>query len=1791
MNFKIYLQWIYKKISNYNLFIVEENDYDDNNIKDPTVLLKHQKYKTRLYVLLLMVCLYLLFYVSLLNVKSKTILISGVTLKTFNELYSEYNQTLSCPCRISTIPYKNFVFINVTIHPVCSSIFIDSQWMDRLYLENASLYGVWDFRTTAYYQFQLLSTLCSFAKDNIVQIQNDINNTDFVSIEVIYETEVHRQVKDLVDFRKNQLFHQAMSFLNYWKTISQEHYLVSALGTNWIVQIVDIFAPEFVIGGMNVQTYTKAGKSRPCSKVNSLIPATIAPPSKVPIRFERRSEMERMPNSEFIKGFFAGCTPLEALLESTLDCIYDHKCIQLLLHAFPKLNQLNISWSDSILPTKNENISINNYFKALFITNWSLNTDYPTYFHQCSPSTCTYTMKDQRNLSYTITLLISLYGGVIIILRFVASCTIDLFIKLKSYSDKSIRNSNEQRRNMFEPVQFIKELNLFKNIHDRTENSIRQQRITTRVYLILLFGSICALCLFASLSSTTTIVIELKPSLSTFQSLDVKYSTELQCPCSKQAIPHRSFISFFPILHQICRSIFVLDDWITMLKYLAHWAANTSWNILAYTQFAILSGLCQQANETINDAIDQYLLQFFIASSALNETNFYLQLNTSLTQLYQSTFYNFDLLKDVVHLIMQIDQPYVGGITWPLDRPKSGLMLHTVVNETNGHTFQVQFILNGIKEMSSKRFICVCAINPNCADIAHIYHSTRMGNITNDIYNISGWMQGCFTFDSLLLSTLQLVYMNSDDFLNFMSHIQLGETRFHNVSSSLRPQPLFYDPKTSHYPPNTSISTIIKKLMIEQWNPSLSYEQFYKSCAPNYCSYPERTRNNDFIGVIIILISMMSSIVIVLKLLTPHLVQVIFKLHARCSKTTRQTEPVHRSILDRLKTWIRNLIKLLRATLVTLNIFPLRDFGSYIDRETAKRCGRWATRLYILLLIASHTILIFYTIVQPRPSRTTYLKPDLFYYNRLRKIYGDQLKCSCSQIASTYDRFVKIETIFHSVCRSNFVSEEWRLDLVNGLVPNFTLFNRRDYRRFLPAHLYYLQKLCNISEQSVQHSINEFLTSLLITVELLPKNQFDIHLNTTIEQSKSSAPILVSRLLPFIQSLSHGNALISTYETNFEYVLPANKIYNSYLPTQGIVYDDQCSCGKSPTCTTQAVFIEGNRVRNFSVHGMKMGCTPSESFLASTLQCFYNQSCLDLIQTHTNHNFSITPLQMSNSSFSQNTTIDELKRNLFIENWSTDVNYSSYYEQCSPSICFYISVERFNILSIIAAVLGLQGGLSIVLKWICPKLIRIGFWMYNKRKNPANSISTTDSVPDSSHVNSNSDENKTTPTNSIYHRSFIKVTFTIILLLCISGGFLLFSVQYIRRESLPTASIDNSSNSTIMPMSSTTSGDYNTYHLLIFSISLLSEPICLPKFNRLSMNVLCQGPLRDLAIVVDVNNDSRVDLILLCTESDTINVLLSNGDGTFQTPIVYLFELFGVVDIHVGDINNDTRPDLVLVYETSALNIVSIFGNGNGTFQTQHRQSISTNHRIFHIILADLNQDNQLDIILTSDGEYIYIYFGDGTGNFSLQSELFVRRRIIFGKILLAKFNGDNYLDIAVMDHHSAFMYVFFGSNQGSFHLHQWFFTSVNVEHSCIVHGNFLGDNQSDIVFLRSWTNTISMSYRYSNGSFRVREQIVLESELGCGSAVVSDLNGDNYLDIVVTRYFPYMIYGFLGDGNGNFRAHTIFTHTIYLNEFDGVAFWIDVKDFNNDNCQDIISMTERLKTIDIFLNTCHCFT
>jgi hypothetical protein len=433
---------------------------------------------------------------------------------------------------------------------------------------------------------------------------------------------------------------------------------------------------------------------------------------------------------------------------------------------------------------------------------------------------------------------------------------------------------------------------------------------------------------------------------------------------------------------------------------------------------------------------------------------------------------------------------------------------------------------------------------------------------------------------------------------------------------------------------------------------------------------------------------------------------------------------VRRTLFDHLKLIFQQLIKLLSTKLLNLNIFPARAFPSHIDQRTVKRLGQWSTRLYLILLSTALAILAIHTIIQPQILRKTFLKPTLEIYTELMNEHQDELQCPCSVISSPYHLFVQVEVELHQVnkynkrffchsfepkiCSSPLVSSELQLNITNILNDNLPIYGERDYRLFLSAHLQFLNGLCQLSIQTINDSIEQFGSSLLITNQLLSEELFQSRIDLITNQTKSNVPTTLNRLLSLLRSTSHGNAFISSYGTNYEYIMLVYNIFQNMLYAQSIIYDNNCSCGLNSSCTIDASFIDTRSWRNVSIKGLKMGCTPSESLFLSTLECFYDISCINLLQQllliKSNDNISYI-LNGTGSQFEMNITVMSLVNELFVENWLTTMNYSSYFDQCSPVLCTYKYIQQLNSIYTIAYLLGLYGGLTIVLKWICPKII------------------------------------------------------------------------------------------------------------------------------------------------------------------------------------------------------------------------------------------------------------------------------------------------------------------------------------------------------------------------------------------------------------------------------------------------------------------------------------------------------
>lgn len=187
----------------------------------------------------------------------------------------------------------------------------------------------------------------------------------------------------------------------------------------------------------------------------------------------------------------------------------------------------------------------------------------------------------------------------------------------------------------------------------------------TGISYFVFLGSLVILLLFTSLNTEMTMMTVSDPVLDTYNNLRVQYSTLLECPCSNIIIPHKTFISLSPRFHQVCSSDYVTHKWLSLLKKVKIGYNSPDWRNHAYSHFRLLADLCKLSEKTINDGVQRFLSQSFIAPEVLSEVDFSAQFNITLDQFVQSTSEYFDLLIQTVRLLIQIDQPYFGPQTMP----------------------------------------------------------------------------------------------------------------------------------------------------------------------------------------------------------------------------------------------------------------------------------------------------------------------------------------------------------------------------------------------------------------------------------------------------------------------------------------------------------------------------------------------------------------------------------------------------------------------------------------------------------------------------------------------------------------------------------------------------------------------------------------------------------------------------------------------------------------------------------------------------------------------------------------------------------------------------------------------------------------------------------------------------------------------------------------------------------------------------------------------------------------------
>ncbi|CAF3959134.1 unnamed protein product, partial [Adineta steineri] len=604
------LEYIY----HYNVFIPDEDDYDDDDlddnndkVRDPALTLKQQLYTTRLYIPLF-ISKFHKYNDLLVSPQDRLITVTNITPELFSQLSIEHADTLSCPCSTIAVPYEILVSNTISFHPVCSSIYVSKEWIQALYLSYASSLLVTDFRTTAKSQFELLADFCSICQKTVFESLTDLMNEQLVTVQLLSEDQVRSQILANIDLIKSSIPAQIESIVKLLQITTQSNSIVSALNTNAYV-VTDLSNAQIpYIHPYSTQFYNENSSyqlnffGQTCNVVSGIAFSgfySLSMYDSTNNHLQWPLYYPYLPNKIIpnvtVDGFFSACTPLDGLLVSTLDCLYSKTCLKNFADYFPDLNQTNSTWSDGLSASFQKRIAVKDLLSDLFVEEWLPMINYSQYFTSCAPKRCTYTEINHMNLFYTAALLLALYGGLTILLRLITSFSVSVFFKVKHHSTNN---------------------NFNRGTRTRTTDDIKLQRITTRIYLVLLASSVCIFLLYKSLDVQTTNIIVSKPSLIAYKQLQETHSDSLECSCSNIAVPFEKFVTWSPRLHQLCSSDFITENWISLLSLtqltVLYGARITEWDGFKGTHFRFLSTLCQLANKTVTDAIQRFGIQSFI---------------------------------------------------------------------------------------------------------------------------------------------------------------------------------------------------------------------------------------------------------------------------------------------------------------------------------------------------------------------------------------------------------------------------------------------------------------------------------------------------------------------------------------------------------------------------------------------------------------------------------------------------------------------------------------------------------------------------------------------------------------------------------------------------------------------------------------------------------------------------------------------------------------------------------------------------------------------------------------------------------------------------------------------------------------------------------------------------------------------------------------------------------------------------------------------------------------------------
>src|SRR6202790_1224366 len=298
-------------------------------------------------------------------------------------------------------------------------------------------------------------------------------------------------------------------------------------------------------------------------------------------------------------------------------------------------------------------------------------------------------------------------------------------------------------------------------------------------------------------------------------------------------------------------------------------------------------------------------------------------------------------------------------------------------------------------------------------------------------------------------------------------------------------------------------------------------------------------------------------------------------------------------------------------------------------------------------------------------------------------------------------------------------------------------------------------------------------------------------------------------------------------------------------------------------------------------------------------------------------------------------------------------------------------------------------------------------------------------------------------------------------------------------------------------------------------------------------------------------NVGHMDIAVVNEIDNSLTILVNQGSGTFLASAGSPISL-GTARASAPAIAPSIASAILttsgfhdlLVTDPVTNTVEVLLSNGDDTFKQATGSAITVGQQPSAIVTGDFNADGHVDFVVTNFTDNTFsLFLGNGDGTFKQAAgSPFALPSAVAGPIAMTAtdFNSDGNLDLAVVNQTTSDVSILLGSGKGTFT--QASGTppasspiAVGKSPVAIATGDFNNDSHPDLAVVNQTDNTVSVLLGNGDGTFTAATNSPLATGQGPPAITISDLNAEGNPDIAVTDPKTDSVSVFLGVGQGLF--------------------------------------------------------